>query len=164
MVTAEQIHRFQLSIDELVAAVNRRGWTRTKRIRFVLFALVALLGMGLLWYLTLELPDKTRRTRAVAVVTQMHGHMGSLGPILPFWPFGKEYFITIEGIDLSPDDLQQLTVLNDLAGRHLVGVAFIDTNLKEQNLAGVRKVLPRCHVQIGSRSANQQRSRKDALP
>jgi hypothetical protein len=76
----------------------------------------------------------------MVVVSELDGRAGSLLG----WPFGKEYIITFSR-PLTDDELERLSVLNSLAGRDYVAVAF-NCDLTPQELKTAQHVLSECHV------------------
>lgn len=119
-------------IDELTAL--KGCWTR---VRYVLYASVILLIIaGIVDYQRYH----AKIDRAMTVVSELGGRAGSLLD----WPFGREYAISFDR-PLTDDELERLSVVNSLQGRHYVSV-FFRCQLSPEELEAARKALPDCAV------------------
>jgi len=113
--------------------------SKTKRliIRRMILAVLAVLSCVVAFdYISYH----ARNRRAMAVVADLEGRAGSLLG----WPMGKEYIVTFSR-PLTDEELKRLSVLNSLAGRDYVAVAF-KCDLTPQQLATARQVLSECRV------------------
>ena len=111
---------------------------RRRLMQFFLLMLVA----GALLFAAREVIDHRNRHAALPVVTELGGKIGST----PVWPFGNEYRISFHDVHLTNDDLRRLVVLNLLTQRHTIGIAFVDTNLTEDEIQSLRQQLPKCVI------------------
>ena len=81
-----------------------------------------------------------RYDAAMSVVSRLDGRAGSLFD----WPFGRECRVTFDR-PVTAEELSELAVLNALAGRHAVGVAF-DCEMRPAQLQAARETLTECVV------------------
>ena len=77
-----------------------------------------------------------RLDHAMSVVSDLDGRAGSLLD----WPFGREIVIVFEH-PLNDEELDRLSVVKSLHGRHVVAVAF-RCEMTPQQLEAARAALP----------------------
>lgn len=107
------------------------------RVRYVVYAMVILLIIGgVIDYQRYH----AKIDRAMTVVAELGGRAGSLLD----WPFGREYAISFDR-PLTNDELERLSAVNTLQGRHYVGV-FFRCQLTPQEFEAAKKALPDCAV------------------
>jgi hypothetical protein len=82
-----------------------------------------------------------RHERIVTTVSPIAARMGGLWG----WPFGREYYITIERT-VTDAELVQLRVLNHPPRWSVVGVLFRTCDLNADRLEEIRGVLSNCAV------------------
>lgn len=110
--------------------MNRRKW-----IVLVLFVS---------WIVVREVQDVANKRRAYPVITQLGGRIGSLPSPIPFT--GSELRIVFDHKKLTNEELQQLTILNPLTSKHMVGVLFLDTNVTGDQIRMLREQMPDCRI------------------
>ncbi len=97
-----------------------------------------------------------RRQVALDAVVSLGGKAGSLPSPIPF--LDSELRYEFHGTNFTDNDLQRLSPLAALSGRHWVGIMFKDTNITSADIAELKKMLPGCHpirVVDGERVLNQ---------
>lgn len=117
-----------VEIDELTAL--KGCWAR---MRYGVYFVVVLLTIGgiidyQIYYAKLD--------RAMSVVSELDGRAGSLLD----WPFGREIAIVFER-PLSDKELERLSVVKSLQGRHVVAVVF-RCEMTHQQLESALNALP----------------------
>jgi hypothetical protein len=123
------------------------------RVRLTWAAAILVLALVLGDYVTYQ----AAKQQALAVVFEIGGKAGSIGG----WPFGEEDVITFQR-DLSADELQRLTVLNRLSGRHHTVLYFKDCKLSESRMAEIRRQLSGCQVYLEEMKDQQRLPAKPA--
>ncbi|MDQ3331683.1 MAG: hypothetical protein M3552_13680, partial [Planctomycetota bacterium] len=111
----------------------RRRW----RLLLVLF-IAAFSG----WFLVREVRDRRHREQAFPVVKDLGGRIGSI----PFWTVGDEIRITFADRSFAREELARLVVLEPLTDRHWVGVAFRNTNLTDDDVEALGRIIPNCFI------------------
>lgn len=91
-----------------------------------------------------EVSDLNNRQQVYAVVSELGGRVGSLSPPIPFT--GSEIRISFRELELTNDELKRLTVIQSIASRNHVSVAFIDTNVSAADISDLREAIPNCRV------------------
>lgn len=90
-----------------------------------------------------EAVDGHRRQVARDAVVSLGGKAGSLPSRIPL--IGSELRYEFHGTNFSDGDLQRLSPLAKLSGRHWVGIIFKDTNITSAKIAELKVMLPGCH-------------------
>lgn len=110
---------------------------RRSRLRYAIyaFAIIAIV-LGMIDYRRYY----SQLDQAMAVVSDLEGHAGSLLD----WPFGREIVVSFER-PLDREEVNQLTFLNSLKGRHVVTVVF-RCQLTPKQLSDVKEALSDCAV------------------
>lgn len=105
-------------------------------------AIILLLGTPAALLAIREAVDGHRRQVARDAVVSLGGKAGSLPSPIPF--LGSELRYEFHGTNFSDGDLQRLSPLAALAGRHSVGIMFKDTNLTSADITELKSMLPGC--------------------
>lgn len=94
------------------------------------------------WFAVWECRDAINKRQAFAVASELGARVGSIS----CWPFGDEIRIEIYGTQFSRADLHRLEAFNPLTSRHSVGILFVDTNITQDDIDELRRLLPHCVV------------------
>lgn len=103
----------------------------------VTLALIAWLGER-------EVRDRINKRHAYPVIAELGGRIGSLTPPIPF--AGSEIRIWFRGKQFKDGDLKRLSVVRPLTEIHHVAIAFIDSNITEEEIVELRAMLPGCVI------------------
>lgn len=105
-------------------------------------ALVLVLFVG--WILVREAQDAANKRHAYPVIDQLGGRIRSLPSPIPFT--GSELLIVFDQKKFTNEELHQLTVLNPLTSKHIVGVMFQDTNITGDQIRTLCEQMPGCEI------------------
>lgn len=116
-----------------VAFMSRLKW---------ITAAVAIVLIG--WLAEREVRDRINKRRAYPVIAELGGRIASITPPIPF--AGSQIAISFRRINFDREQLQRLSVLKPLMAIHHVGLVFVDSNITDDDVAELRRLLPGCNI------------------
>lgn len=109
-----------------------------KRFRLVVISIVLTAVMA---FVVREVINARNKAIVFPVVRELGGRIYSI----PFEPIGTEYAIVFRERHFTVVDLDRLVILNCLIGRNTIGIIFSDTNVTQEDVQRLRRIMPKVH-------------------